>query len=390
MTGVVLTDEAPARFRWDRLTWSSALGYCLLVCGLSVGVVLGELRDEFAISGVVAALHGSTFGIGLLVAGIVGVRLVDRLGRRRSLMSSAAMLTAGIVLFCLGPAWPITLAGTALSGLGGAFLVMVMPSLTSDHHGEHRAEAFAAVNGAPGMAGLTFSLVIGGALAAGWSWRGPYLALTLVATAALTVVALPVRVPDAARNDRFSLRPLTEGWVLVPWLHIVTAVIAEFSLGIWAVTYLAEVGGASAGAAAILASGFGIGMFTIRLAIPHVLRVFGQAAVAVSFLVFALGTLLMCFGPVLWVKVLGVALGGLAGGPLYPLTVDRFYARTQHRLDSVALGAYCSLASGVAVTFGPLLMGVIADVVSLRWAILMSTFFALIGAVTQRSRDPQP
>ncbi|MBP9054219.1 MAG: hypothetical protein KBF94_16500, partial [Ilumatobacteraceae bacterium] len=56
--------EAPTTFRWDRLTYSSALGYCLLVAGLSVGVVLSELRDEFGISGVVAALHGSTFGIG--------------------------------------------------------------------------------------------------------------------------------------------------------------------------------------------------------------------------------------------------------------------------------------------------------------------------------------
>ena len=54
----------------------------MLVAGLSVGVVLGELRDEFGINGVVAALHGSTFGIGLLVAGVWGVRLVDRIGRR--------------------------------------------------------------------------------------------------------------------------------------------------------------------------------------------------------------------------------------------------------------------------------------------------------------------
>ncbi|MEN9823010.1 MAG: hypothetical protein RLZ04_1436 [Actinomycetota bacterium] len=387
MSAVTLADEVPTRFRWDRLTWSSALGYCLLVCGLSVGVVLGELRDEFGISGVIAALHGSTFGVGLIVAGLLGVRLVDLVGRRTALMTSAAMLAGGVAMFCLGPVWPVTLAGTAFSGLGGAFLVMVMPSLISDHHGEHRAEAFAAVNGAPGMAGLLFSLVIGASLSAGWSWRPPYLVLTGLAGLGLAVVALPVPVPEARRDARFSLRPMTQGWVLVPWLHMVTAVVAEFSLGIWAVTYLAEVGGASPGAAAILASGFGIGMFTIRIAIPHVLRIVGDAAVSLSFVVFGFGTLLMCFGPSLWVKVVGVALGGFAGGPLYPLTVDRFYARTHHRLDSVTLGAYCSLASGAAVTFGPLVMGMIADLVSLRWAILMSTFFAVVGAITQRPRD---
>ena len=56
-----MTTTAPARFRWDRLTYASALGYCMLVAALSVGVVLGELRDQFHLDGVIAALHASTF-----------------------------------------------------------------------------------------------------------------------------------------------------------------------------------------------------------------------------------------------------------------------------------------------------------------------------------------
>ena len=98
------------KFRWDRLTYSSALGYALLVGGLSVGVVLGELRQQFHLSGVVAALHGSTFGFASLVAGIWGVRVVDRLGRRTSLLTAAVAITSGIALFCLGPMWPVTLS----------------------------------------------------------------------------------------------------------------------------------------------------------------------------------------------------------------------------------------------------------------------------------------
>jgi hypothetical protein len=59
---VTATILAPEKFRWDRLTYSSALGYALLVGGLSVGTVLGELRQQFDLSGVIAAMHGSTFG----------------------------------------------------------------------------------------------------------------------------------------------------------------------------------------------------------------------------------------------------------------------------------------------------------------------------------------
>jgi len=186
----VITAESPTstKFRWDRLTYSSALGYSLLVCGLSVGAVLGELRQEFHISGVIAALHGSTFGIASLLAGFFGVRVVDRLGRRTSLLVSAVAITCGVLMLCLGPVWQVTLAGTALSGLGGALLVMVMPALISDHHGEHRATAFAAVNGAPGLAGVTFGLVVGAALALELSWRPPYLILTGIILVALGLV----------------------------------------------------------------------------------------------------------------------------------------------------------------------------------------------------------
>jgi len=44
----VITAESPTstKFRWDRLTYSSALGYSLLVCGLSVGAVLGEVSKR--------------------------------------------------------------------------------------------------------------------------------------------------------------------------------------------------------------------------------------------------------------------------------------------------------------------------------------------------------
>lgn len=373
-------------FRWDRLTYASALGYCVLVAGLSVGVVLGELRSEFGISGVVAALHGSTFGLGLLVSGVWGVRIVDRIGRRATLMTAAGGVVAGVVLFCTGPAWPVTLLGTAVSGTAGALLVMVMPGLISDHHGEHRATAFAAVNAVPGMAGITFSLVIGAVLAAGGSWRVPYLAVTAFFATALTLVALPVAVPEGERHDTFSLRAFGEREVLVPWLHIVNGVLTEFTVGVWCVTYLKEVGKASAGAAAVLASVFGVMMFVTRLLLPPIMRRLGPRTVPTGFVVIGAGAAAMCFAPGLPAKVLALTVVGIGGSPLYPLTVDAFYAKAGHRLDSVGLGAFCALASGAAVTLGPLVMGALADAVGLRWAILIVPVLAVVGAITQRPR----
>lgn len=372
------------RFRWDRLTYASALGYALLVCGLSVGVVLGELRHQFHLSGVIAALHGSTFGFASISAGLFGVRVVDRLGRRTSLAMAAAALATGIMMFCLGPAWPITLAGTALAGLGGALLVMVMPGLISDHHGEHRAAAFAAVNGAPGLAGVTFSLVVGAALALHWSWRPPYLIVTAVIAVALVKVAWPVSIPESPRQVDFTLAWLRDRDVFVPWLHIVNAVFTEFAVGVWAATYLKEVGHASGGQAAALAGVFGVTMFLSRHFLPTTMRFFGENTVTVSFAVLTVGALVMCFAPGLLPRVGGLILVGLGGAPLYPLTVDRLYASAEHKIDSISLGAICILASGTAVTLGPLTLGVLADSVGLRLALLIVPAVGVIGAITQR------
>jgi predicted MFS family arabinose efflux permease len=287
------------RFRWDRLTYSSALGYALLVGGLSVGVVLGELRQQFDLSGVIAALHGSTFGFASLAAGFWGVRIVDRLGRRQSLLASAVAITCGITMFCLGPAWPVA-------------------------------------------------------------------------------------VPESTRHGDFTLSHLRDRDVFIPWLHIINAVISEFAVGVWAATYLKEVGQASGGLAAALAGVFGVMMFVSRLVMPSVVRIFGDATVAVGFVTVGIGAMVMFFGPGLAPRVAGLVIVGFGGAPLYPLTVDRLYASAEHKIDSISLGAICILASGIAVTAGPLAMGVLSDAVGLRTAILMVPVVCGIGAITQR------
>jgi len=373
-------------FRWDRLTYASALSYCLLVAGLSVGIVLPELRDQFQLSGVVAALHGSTFGIGLLVMGSRGVLLIDRVGRRRAFAIATTAMISGVTLLCVGPFWQVTLFGTAVSGMGGALLNMLMPGVISDHHGEHRAVAFAAVNAVPAVGGVMFSLLIGGALGAGWSWRGPFLALTGVFAVAFLAVANGVSLPAGSRQGDFTLRHLRRHEVYVPFLFLINAALTEFPIGVWGVTYLREVGGASAGMAPVLATGFGISMFLCRVLLPRLLSVVRGWAISTGFVVAAIGATMMCVLPGLAPKVVGVAMVGFGGGALYPLSVDRFYEQAGHVMDSVSIGAYTAFASGIAVTLGPLALGVLADGVGLRWAVLIVPALGLLGAFTQRPR----
>ena len=105
-------------------------------------------------------------------------------------------------------------------------------------------------------------------------------------------------VPAGTRDGGFSLAPLRGRVVLLPWRHIVNAVLAEFTLGIWAVTYLHEVGRAASSTAAVVASVFGIMMFLARIWLPTLLRWFGARTLVVSFITTGVGATVMCIAPV--------------------------------------------------------------------------------------------
>jgi MFS transporter, CP family, cyanate transporter len=367
------------------LTAASAAGYGLLVAGLSLGLVLGELRDELGLSGVIAALHGAMFGIGLLGVGLSGSTLLGRFGRRNTLMFSAGSMAGGVTLFCVGHSVALTLTGATAAGLGCALVVMIMPGLISDHHGEHRAAAFAAVNGVPGLVAVMFTLVVGATLQAGYSWRVAYLGLTAAIVVVLALVAWPVKLPPIDQGSApFVLRELVKPVVLRPWLFLTLGVLTEFPVGMWAATYLKEVGGGSSAAAAACAGVFGVGMFSVRMTMPTFLRIFGDWLISVAFGGVALGVVGIVFAPGFWLRVVMLAVTGFAGGALYPLLVDRLYQSAGSEVDSSSLGAISALASGVAVTVGPLTTGVIADIVSLRWGLLFVPVLAIVGAVAQR------
>lgn len=374
---------------WDRLTITCALSFCVLVAGLSVGIVLGELRDELHISGVVAAAHGSAFGLGMLGLGAFGSGMLARVGRPRAFWASVASVAAGITLLCVAHVWPLTLLGASMAGVACSMLVLLMPGIIADHHGERRAAAYAAVNGVPGLAGISFSLLVGGVISAGGSWRWPYGILTLSIVAAVVVVGRRVSIPRSDVTPVRALPLFRLAGIRGPYLHIVHAVMVEFPVGIWAVAYLKEVGGASSGLAASLGAIWGLFLFVTRMSLPRLIHRVGGWARSISFGMAAAGALVMWMGPGLWPRVLGLTIVSIGAGPLYPLAVDNLYERGA--ADTMALGAVTALASGTAVTIGPLLLGVLADAVGLRNALLFVPLLALLGVWTARpSRAAEP
>lgn len=373
-------------FKWDRFTIAAACCNCMLVSALSIGLVLPQLRDQFHINGTITALHGSVLGVGLMFFGLFGAYIIGRLGRRGSLATSMFGIALGVLVFATGPSWPITLAGATVAGFAAALMITVSPAVVSDHHGPHRAAAFSALAAIPGFVGLLLSAAVGLALGAGASWRSPYLVFTAVIAVLAFSTGWSVPVPRGEPMHPFSFRRLTDRIVFVPLLQLMLAILTDFPVGMWSVTYLREVGGASAGAAPILGCAFAIAMAASRLWTARLQRRLGRATVATGYATAAVGVALLCFVPVLWVRVLALGVFAFGAGPLYPLAMDRLYQRTEHAIDPVTISTYGALVNGLAVVVGPLVLGVVADVVNLRWAVLASLTLCVVGLFIHRPR----
>lgn len=389
MSATVVETESTA-FRWDRLTVASALAYCVLAVAVSVGVVLGELRQEFHMSGTVTALHGSTFGIGMLVAGSFGNQVVARVGRPRVFWGACTGVIIGVGIFCLGQVVAVTLLGAVVSGFSAAAIVMVQPGLLADHHGENRSAAFAATNAYPPLCGMTLALVIGAMISAHGSWRVAFIIFAVALLAVLLLVGRGASIPPAVLHRvEPAWRLFSDRAVRRAWRDVAMAVMVDFPIGIWATVYLKEVGHSSAGLAPILGSVFGLSLFVSRLLIPRMAPLVGPALREWCLAATGLGALLLWVVPSLAGKVAVLAILGLTAGPVYTVSVDRLYAAAPHA-DTSSLGALASLASGTAVTTSPLALGVIADIVGLRLAILIVPVIAAAALLIGQVRPVSP
>jgi predicted MFS family arabinose efflux permease len=360
-----------------RLEVTLTCGFLLLVSGLSVGVVLPELRDEFSLSATVAAAHVSTFGFGLILMAFAGVALVRRVGRQRMFWCAAAAIAAGVTMLCAGPVWPITLAGCVIAGLGCATLVQLMPGLVADGFAEHRGAAFARINAWPGLAGVCYALAVGAVLSFGGSWRWPFFGLMLSTLVALVGLGRTVTLPVAAPHDTNLLAALRRPDVRGPWAGVVLAVMLDFPPGQMAILFLRDVGKVSSGTAAMLGAGWGVFLFTGRLLIPRVRAALGEWTVVAIYSLELAGVLVMWVGPGLAVRVVGMAMVALGSAPAYVLAVDRLYDETDG--DPAVLGSVAALASGLAISIGTLGLGALTDVFSTRHAILSVAVLAALG-----------
>ena len=234
------------------------LGVTVVVTSLPA--MLASLHAPDSLGSLIATGYAMFFG-GLLM---LGARLGDRYGHRRTILVSLAVFAAGALVAATAPSVLALAAGRCLQGAAAAASVpsalRLLTTITADGPARHRAiAAWSAAGAAAGASGF----VVGGIVTDLTSWRVIFWAYLPLAAALAMVVA--VSVPrDGARRQAESLN--------LAGSLIFTAAVMAFVVG---ATVIAQPGGRVAGAlllAACVALAGGFVLADRRAAAPLVPR----------------------------------------------------------------------------------------------------------------------
>ncbi len=386
-----------------RILATFGVAYVLLACGLSVTAALPELRRSVQMSDAVTSLHGSFFGWGSLLGGLFGAGMIRRLGRLNVLVGSSASLGIGAVLFGTAHGVRQSLTGGALIGLGGAALVIVVPGLVADVFGAERNAVFTGLNVTPGLGGLAFPLMLALAPAIGISWRVPTSLLPIGLLVIIAVLVAPLlRTGSRARtfpagrrggattvgSSRDVLALLRHRGVRQRFALQVLTVMVEFSLGAWVVVFLRENGGFSQAAAPLGGAAWAIGMMLARFFTARLVVFFGRWLEAACFAGGVVGALTVLNAPNGAARLFAAVFAAFSFGPMYTLGVERLFlnAEAAGSSDTTLVSALAAVASGVAITVGPFAVGVVADQVGLRSALLLVPCAGVVGVIACAGR----
>ncbi|WUJ71263.1 MFS transporter [Kribbella soli] len=384
----------------------SAMGFVLAGLGACVAILARDLDEPPAR----LALLSSGFAVGLVVVALIGPRLLRSWSIPTAMSFGSVVCAFGAVLIAVAPAYAVVIAGTLCVGLGGAMLTLVAPLMLN---GPTAAVRLSRVNAVASGTGILAPLAIGAIDGLGPSGR---LAMLAAAPPLLLLALLTRRSnPVGAAVGRHADRPLrqVDGRVEQPvavlidsapavglgrkwrgrvgrqvvmdvgigWLRVVLSVSVEFCFVVWAVARLVATGLPTA-TAALLGSAFPIGMAVGRAIGP--IRWRGWSPVLPSGAFAACGTLMVSLFDSPAIVALGLVVAGLGVAPLYPVTLAALVATPG--LSSARLSAVGALASGTAILLAPAILAVLARVVDLRTAYLVTLpLIAILFLLSRRS-----
>ncbi|MFJ8690526.1 MFS transporter [Micromonospora wenchangensis] len=387
-TSVTTKSQFHQRSR-DGITWClylnlSVFGYVLYGFGPSISL----LARDLSLSDTAVSLHAVALAVGAVVAGLTAAALVDRLGRSVTQTSSLVALGCGVVGYCAGDTFAMTLTSAVLIGYAGNLIVNTTSAGLSVHHGRAAAARISEANGISAGVGMVAPVALGAAATLGWGWRaGLLLAMPMLVTA--IVVSRRLRLPASPRALANSGPYRLGGPFWIAWLIFVACALVEMCMVFWASEQLRRHAGMEQGVAtmaiSLMLGGIVVGRVVGAVLVRH--RKLENVLVA-SIAVHLAGFALFWLSTTPAVAVAGLVICGLGMALQIPLAMTRAMNLSEGRSD-VAM-ARLGVGTGVATAVGPFLLSVLGDVVGIHLAFLLVPIllvWAIMLTAIRRSRS---
>lgn len=389
------TTFMPRTFHRDRFTWLAYLSLAIYGYFLNVlGPITPFLKEELKLNYTVSSFHFTAFAIGILLIGLGGHLVIQRMGRQRSLWLGLFGMSLSAVILLLGRNAVLTIGASFLMGLIGSLILAIVPAALADQHGDMKAVALSEANVIASLFATFAPLMVGWFAASFLGWR---LAMwIIVGVPALLFLGLgrdsgpqTASAPARSTGSKSSLPGLF--WLY--WVSIVLAVSVEFCMVFWSANYLEQILGLSKASAAQAVSLFLGAMILGRVLGSRLVQRFSsRAVVVVSILIAAIGFLFFWRSEMPWLGLSGLFLTGLGVANLYPLILS--LAISAAHGNTVQAGARATLASGTAILALPLILGGFADSVGIRPAYALVLFLLImvfvIIQIAGKSTQTQP
>jgi fucose permease len=383
-------------FQRDRLTWLAYATLAFYGYFLNIfGPITPFLKEELGLSYTVSSLHFTAFAIGMLLIGLSGQIVIRRIGRWSALWIGAFGLSVGALVLLAGQSPVITIGAAFGMGLVGTLILVIVPSLLSDRHGELRAVALSEANVISSLVATAAPLLVGWFAPSPGGWR---LALGIATLTPIVLrlgfgkIALP-QSPSSQAGVASSKRPLPVlYWVY--WVTIVLAVSVEFCMIFWSADYLETSLGLSKVGAAQAVSLFLGAMIVGRLAGSRLVhRYAAQRVIIGSVLVAGIGFLMFWTASTAALGLAGLFVTGLGVASLYPLILALAIGTAGD--NTIQASARATLASGTAILALPLVLGRLADMMGIQQAyvivaILLITVLLIMLATGRNALARQP
>ena len=350
-------------------------GIVMAVLGTLFG--LPEMRQRLGID---LAQQGNVFlllYVGILLATLVAGPVIDSIGNKAILVTSAALVASGMAGFAHAHSFGGAALPALLLGLGGGGLNTSTNALVSDLYGDDRGPMLNVLGIFYGIGALGIPLLA--AVMAGHLPIAPQLLICAGLAGACALLFSGLRFPEASSAQGFSWREVLSV-ARFPGLLVLGFLLFcesgnEASIGGWTSTYVADAG-LEARTATLILAGYWAALMVGRLLVARTLRFVGKRRMVLASGLGALvGAAILLLSRLEGMLVAGVLLIGLSYAGVFP-TALAIAGDSYRKMTGTVFGLLFAIALVGGMSF-PWAVGQISQRVGVRYGMVVP----LAGAI---------